>query len=342
VELPVCDLSEAHEPSATTLKAWTAAAVDVGCFSLVNHGIAADVRDACVAAARSFHSRDREWKESYAMSLSRGNRGYLGDDFRPAGEGTGRVVRDYASLDVGPESAPNPASIKSILLGRNVWPDIAGFREAVDRYHAAVRSSAAVVSQMFARVCGLDPGYLAHRSRQGCSLLRLLHYPRPATDLDEAPNGHTDYEWFTLIWQSSEGLEVLGRDGSTYLVPAEPDRVTVVIGDLLEVLSGGYLESTLHWVRPRHPDRYSLTYFAGPDFDQVVSPIAPCRPDTARRYPYLHVGNHLTGLRVRHFAHLRAAVADGSLKLPFEVPKTNPLKLAKVQRLESGAGGRAR
>jgi isopenicillin N synthase-like dioxygenase len=336
VDIPVCDLRDADDPTDRAVREWEHAAAEVGCFALVNHGIDAGVRDACVAAAQQFHTRDGAWKDRYAMARSLGNKGYLPDDYQPAGDGTQRVVRDYASLDIGPELSSDPAAVRSILLGPNRWPDLPGFRPAVEAYQEAVRACAERLSRMLSRICGLPAEHLAERSRNGCSLLRLLYYPRPAWDPGEQPNGHTDYEWFTLIWQSSPGLEVLGRDGVARVLPDAPGRLIVVLGDLLEVLSDGRLESTLHWVRPRQPDRYSLTYFYGPDFDETIAPLVGT-PDT-HRYPTLHAGNHLTALRVRHLGHLRRAVTDGGLTLPFELPDTNPLKQAKVRRLAAGQG----
>jgi isopenicillin N synthase-like dioxygenase len=333
MDTPVLDLTEAHDPSARTVQAWKAAAVDYGCFRVVNHGVPAHVIDACLEAARGFHAQPADWKERYAMPRSLGNKGYVADDFTAVSPGHARVARDYASLDFGPELVSDGSALESILLGPNLWPDRPGFRAAVDGYYMAMNACAAVVAGMFSRICGLPASYLTRTSSQGCSLLRLLYYPRLATDLDELPNGHTDYEWFTLITQTAPGLEILRPDGLSVLVPARAGEFVVLIGDLLEVLSGGRLESTLHWVRSREPDRYSLTYFYGPDFDTTIRPaLEGYRPPGT--YPELHAGRHLTALRVRHLAHLRAAVAAGSLVLPFELPAVNPLKAAKVGRLQ--------
>ncbi|MFC4015596.1 2-oxoglutarate and iron-dependent oxygenase domain-containing protein [Nonomuraea purpurea] len=341
LEIPVLDLQKAQTSWADVLDSWESAVLTTGCFQLVNHGIPPEVLETCLAAARDFHGRDSAFKQRYAMSRSLNNRGYVPADFRPTGTESRRVVRDYASLDLGTALADAGGSIESILLGPNVWPDISGFRQAVESYYQAVHACALATSRMLSRVCGLDADHLAKRSEQGISLLRLLHYPSPAWDPADPPNGHTDYEWFTLIWQSSAGLEVLGRDGRVHLVPEEPGALVVILGDLLEVLTGGWLESTLHWVRPRQPDRHSLTYFFGPDFHEVVAPVAPRLGPQPERYPLLPAGEHLTALRVRHFAHLRAAVRDGSLDLPFELPAANPLKAVKQDRLEAVERGRA-
>lgn len=308
----------------------------MGAFLLVNHGIPSEVRKACAEACAWFHRQDPDWKKSFAIARSRGNKGYVPEDLSPTG--FGRVVRDYASMDVGTEIALHRSDERAILLGPNQWPDDERFRAAVETYRGAVQNCADSVAGMLARVCGLDEDHLARRSASDCSLLRLLHYPRPSPVPDAVIDGHTDYEWFSLVWQSSEGLEFFGRDGRRHQVPALPGAVAVLIGDLLEVLSGGFLESTLHWVRPRLANRYSLTYFHGPGYDEVIRPIPVDGTEPVSDYPPLHAGRHLTALRVRHFAHLRTAHAEGSLPLPFELPEGNPLKAVKARRLARTLG----
>lgn len=331
--LPVLDLSRAASTEGGGASAaWRSAAVDIGCFGVTGHGIPASVvDDACDAASR-FHQQDHAAKARVAMSGTMGIKGYLPDDFtEPTHMTEGRNFRDYASFDLGRHLADD--GVDSILLGPNRWPAISGFREAVLAYFQAVEKVAALVTRRLAAVCGLDPDHVEQRSGQGCSLLRLLHYPRPTDPLPDAPDGHTDYEWLTIVWQSSPGLELLGRDGTVLHPPDDDEVLVVIVGDLLEVLSRGYLESTLHWVWPRRPDRYSLTFFYGPDIDEVVTPV--CLTTGAPAYPAVRVRDHLTALRVRHLPHLRAAHARGHLDLPFELPATNPLKAAKVARQAS-------
>jgi isopenicillin N synthase-like dioxygenase len=334
MEIPVLDLAASSRAPDGALEWWREATVSFGALQVVNHGVPDELRNACLRMAAEFHSKDENVKARYAMSRSRGITGYLPLDPTLKQDGSGRLVRDYASLDFGPESEPANGTVRSILLGPNAWPELPGFRAAVQAYRDAVHACAVTVAGMLARVCALPPDRLTRHATQGCSLLRLLHYPAPAQGREEPPNGHTDYEWFTLIVQTSPGLEILRPDGGRIAVPARPDAITVLIGDLLEVLSGGYLESTLHWVRSREPDRYSLTYFFGPDFDDVVAPESGNRVGD---YPPLHAGHHLTALRVRHLAHLRSAVRDGELALAFDLPATNPLKAAKEQRLVASA-----
>lgn len=327
--IPIRDLGKAEATDPEVVTAWREAAAS-GCFGIVNHGIPSSTRDDCIDAARQFHNRDEAWKQSSAIERSLGNRGYVASDLRRV---DGRLVRDYASLDFGPDSVAAPDSVQSILLGPNLWPDLPGFKDAVTAYYRSVVSCADRLSRILSAVAGLAPDHIATRSRAGISLLRLLHYPEAAEPDLDVGNGHTDYEWFTLIWQSSAGLEVMNDKSQVQAVPAEPDMLIVLIGDLLEVASNGRLQSTLHWVRPQSDDRYSLTFFYGPDFDEIIAPIGP--PANLTEYPDLPAGDHLTGLRVRHFKHLRTAVQDGRLRLPFELPSSNPLKLAKLKQLHT-------
>lgn len=339
------DLSVAMRgPSESVVAAWRHAAAEVGCFGLVNHGIPHSALVACLDAAVSFHTQDLEWKQRHSMSRSLGNKGYLPDEI---GAGHGRDaahhhVRDYATIDFGPELVNDPSAVQSILLGPNLWPELPGFRSAVTTYYEAINKVSVAASELLSRACGLDRHHLADRSGRGCSLLRLLHYPEPSWDPDQPPDGHTDYEWFTVIWQSSPGLEILARDGSTRVAPDRADVLVLILGDLLEVLTGGVLESTLHWVRPAERHRYSLTYFFGPNYEEVIAPLPMEGSAGFDAYPILGAGEHLTGLRIRHFPHLRQAVEAGAINVPFELPQANPLKLAKVARLASRRGPSAR
>lgn len=329
MEFSVRSLKSAEAADPATVSSWRAAA-ETGCFGIVDHGIEVSLLDACVDAARQFHTQAESWKGSTAIEGSLGNRGYVAADLQRVG---GRPVRDYASLDFGPDLATSQDRVRSILLGPNLWPDLPGFRDAVEAYYRSVNSCADRVARLLAAAAGLAPDHLADRSGAGISLLRLLHYPEAAdADLDVG-NGHTDYEWFTLIWQSSAGLEVMDGSNRVHAVPTEPGMLIVLIGDLLEVVSNGRMQSTLHWVRPQSAHRYSLTFFYGPDFDEVISPLGP--PANQIVYPELPAGEHLTGLRVRHFKHLRTAVEDGQLKLPFALPTSNPFKVAKLKRAQT-------
>ena len=61
------------------------------------------------------------------------------------------------------------------------------------------------------------------------------------------------------------------RDGRWLFVPARPRSFIVNIGNLLETWTGGRFVSTYHGVLHETPEeRYSIGYFAAPEYDVVV------------------------------------------------------------------------
>jgi isopenicillin N synthase-like dioxygenase len=96
-------------------------------------------------------------------------------------------------------------------------------------------------------------------------VLRLIHYPPLAQD---APPGairaaeHEDINLITLLPEgTSQGLEVLSRDGTWLPVVNQGDLLVVNAGDMLMRLTNGAIPSTTHRVvNPTGPNvaRYSM------------------------------------------------------------------------------------
>jgi len=109
---------------------------------------------------------------------------------------------------------------------------------------------------------------------------------------DEAPAYFRRAVALTILAQDPVGgLEVRCR-GEQRWIRAEPpgDALTVNIGDLLELWSGGYLVSTLHRVvNTTGAQRYSFPYFAVPRYDTIVEPLRTRQPGFDREP--VHVGD---------------------------------------------------
>ena len=197
------------------------------------------------------------------------------------------------------------------LAGENQWPDLAGFREIIQAYEAAVRALARRLVTHFELALGAAPGTLAPAFVQPTTFLRLLHYPPqdPSGPDDEfGSNPHTDYGFMTILAQdSSGGLQVRGPDGETWLdVPPRPGAFVLNIGDIGERWSNGRLRSTPHRVVNRTGrDRYSIPYF----FD----PGAADRGSTSRQLRRL---GRATLVRADHLRRLSAREARCQSLLP--------------------------
>ena len=88
---------------------------------------------------------------------------------------------------------------------------------------------------------------------------------------------HTDYGSFTLLFQDNVGGLQLEQEG--HYVDAVPmqDAIFIIIGESLNLLSGGLLKSKKHRVMVPEDEvrqklaRHSYTYFVDPDEDVVIN-----------------------------------------------------------------------
>lgn len=115
-------------------------------------------------------------------------------------------------------------------------------------------------------------------SRQ--NLLRILHYPPLGEAIEpgaERAAAHADINLITLLLSGSEpGLEARDRQGRWHAVPCDAGMITVNVGDMLQLASGGWFPSTEHRVvNPKDSDnrsRYSMPMFLHPRPEVMLSP----------------------------------------------------------------------
>ncbi|MEM8686252.1 MAG: 2OG-Fe(II) oxygenase family protein [Pseudomonadota bacterium] len=104
------------------------------------------------------------------------------------------------------------------------------------------------------------------------NLLRILHYPPLADDVDPGEvraAAHEDINLITLLVTGSEpGLQARDTDGTWHDVPCEPGMITINAGDMLAKATGGYYPSTSHRVvnppARENRSRYSMPLFVHP------------------------------------------------------------------------------
>lgn len=105
------------------------------------------------------------------------------------------------------------------------------------------------------------------------NLLRVLHYPPLEEPLAEPgavrAAAHEDINLITLLVAgSTPGLQAQDANGTWHDVPCNPGMITVNVGDMLQMASGGYFPSTTHRVvnppRDHNVARYSVPMFLHP------------------------------------------------------------------------------
>ena len=155
--LPTFDLELFRADAVPGIATETAAAAidvalrDTGFLLVTGHGVDAEVRQRYFDAMREFFALPTAEKESIAIGKSDSHRGYVGmagetlEGALAGGASAERVAGDLKeALDTGNEQGPDHADViaGTPLQGANQWPDLPGFREAVEAYRTSVIGAA--------------------------------------------------------------------------------------------------------------------------------------------------------------------------------------------------------
>jgi isopenicillin N synthase-like dioxygenase len=313
--IPVIDISDliAHgaEMSSETVDRIADAARHVGFFSVTGHGCPAPVSARMIAQAKAFFALPFEEKMRVYIGNSRNHRGYV-----PIGEEVfaGGTADHKEAFDLSIElDETDPDAVAYPLLGPNQWPDLPGFADDVIAYYEATFTIGRRLMQAFAAALGLDPAHFDAVITKPPSQLRLVHYPFNAEARDAIGIGaHTDYECFTLLLATGPGLEVMNGKGEWIDAPPVPGGITINVGDMLELLSGGEFVATSHRVRRVAEERFSFPLFFNLDYPTRVAAVKGSKADG----PELVAGEHLYAQTIKTFRYLRERLERAEIGLP--------------------------
>lgn len=323
-KLPLIDLKGLRSGDALELRkvaeAIGQAARDIGFFRISGHGIDPALIEATYQSAKQFFALPETTKQRYYIGKSTNHRGYV--PFTEKGDYPDEVNRSYEAFDLGldlPDDDPDYLAGNRVL-GPNVWPDLAGFKETVARYYGEVSALGRLVCSALELHLGLPPGAMTDHMSKPVSQLRLLHYVRQEQTADHRSvnmGSHTDYECLTLLHTRNEGLQVMTQDDRWIDVPVDPSVLVVNIGDMLEAWSNGLLRSTPHRVLNHSPERFSLPYFVATNHDTLIKPFAQLVSAKRKtKYEPFPAGAHLERMLVRDFPYLRHARLNGATDYP--------------------------
>ena len=277
-QLPIVDVSPARwatDPHAVAREIDDACR-DTGFFTIVGHGVPAELHHRIEALAREFFALPEA--EKSAVAMANGGRAWRGW-FPVGGELTSGVPDMKEGFYFGQELTPDDARVRAGLPmhGPNLFPlRPAGLRDAVLEYIDAATRVGHRLLAAISRGLGLDDDWFdRHLTADPIVLFRIFHYPPLRHGAAQWSVGeHTDYGLLTILGQdASGGLEVRGRDGWVAAAPI-PDAYVVNLGDMLERMTGGRYRSTPHRVRNTTGlDRISFPLFLDPAWDAEVLPI---------------------------------------------------------------------
>jgi isopenicillin N synthase-like dioxygenase len=299
------------------------AAREVGFFYLEGHQISQSRVDSLISAARQFFSQPLPVKMQSYIGLSQNHSGYV-----PEGE------ERFYSTAFDPSKVDHKESYdlgfdlqerfyQRPMLGPNLWPDLREFKSKVESYYTEALELGNLLFKGFSLALGLPENTLISKVSRPPSQLRLVHYPYDENAVDrEGIGAHTDYECFTLLLTTSDGLQVLNGAGDWIDAPHRPGSFIVNIGDMLEILSNGRFVATSHRVRKVKEERFSFPLFCSLDYDTFVEPILP--PQAGKdsdKYDGLVCGDHLYAQTIQTFQYLQRRLENGEIALP-EASKT--------------------
>lgn len=158
---------------------------------------------------------------------------------------------------------------------------------------------------------------LTDLTRDGWHHMRVLRFPTVSQKSARGIGAHTDYGLLVIAaqddvgglyirppvegeernknWlpnQSSAGMHD-NEEPWTFVTPV-PKVLTVFPGDILQLLTGGYLLSTPHKVKLAARERFALAYFHEPNFECSIRPLWDPWSEE-----HLHYGTHFTNMFMR-------------------------------------------
>ncbi|XP_060932886.1 uncharacterized protein si:dkey-10o6.2 [Limanda limanda] len=282
------DQNEQLQGLAEELKA---AFTDVGFVFLRNTGITDEEVQRVMRVSRDFFLQPDEVKRPFSRKTFANNPNH-----------------GWVSLEAERLNPRRPGDLKEAFNTASLhpdikWPDaVTDFQEIKTSFFQRCKELSLRVMRVMAHGLGLDQEvFLGAHSLIGTdengTTLRSLYYP--PVNSEKAKEGqlrcgeHSDYGTITLLFQSSEGLQVRKRSGEFICAPCVPGAVLVNIADLMQRWTSDQFVSVLHRVLlPPAGDsstRQSLAFFVQPDDEAVISCC-----DGSNKYPPVQSGEYLS------------------------------------------------
>jgi len=259
-----------------------------GFFYAAGHGVDTALAARLETLAREFFAWDEERK--LEIRMARGGRAWRGY-FPVGGELTSGRPDQKEGLYFGSELARDHPLVRAglPLHGPNLFPEIAGFRETVLQYLAALTALGQRLMEGVALSLGLAATTFSEgMTRDPLVLFRIFHYPPlpaaagPGDASLWSVGEHTDYGLLTMLLQDDAGGLQVKTPTGWIDAPPVPGTYVCNIGDMLDRLTRGLYRSTPHRVRNTSGrGRLSFPFFFDPGFHAGIHalPIAHATPE---------------------------------------------------------------
>lgn len=258
-------------------------------FFRIKHDVPLSLVSRTQDLARQFFALPHAAKSQIDYSHSAQFRGYM----RTGVENTAGKPDLREQVEIAPDQAPDAPDVLPPYLrlkGRNLWPDadLPELRPCVEEYAEHMGALSEELTDALSLALGLErdglreffeptPHWQLKLASYECATDPTGASPGKAGAAEEAEIGvgaHTDSGFLTLLLQDDAGgLQAFTRGAWTDVPPAGNDVLVCNLGEVAELLSGGYLLATPHRVLLPHSQRLSIPYFHNPVLDACIEPL---------------------------------------------------------------------
>ena len=295
--IPVIDIGEflAGGDGSRAAAEIGAAAVTVGFFQVIGHGVDPTLLDAAYNRMRAVSALPIAAKDRL---MAANGHPYRGLHLNRDREGVVRQERFLASRFDDPAAAIAGGVDPQLAdyFYPNSWPtEVPAFRTDVGELFTATQRLAGRIMQLFALALELGPDGFDGVIEPNSSGFAINYYPPRNEPLPHDPtvifDEHSDGNTLTILHQRGdyEGLQVQRLDaGGTWTpVPVRDDAFVINLGELMTRWTNDHWPATRHRVvASSNPEaqRTTITTFHMPSLDTVIAPLPQWGGDTDPHY----------------------------------------------------------
>lgn len=296
--IPVVDLKEWQEGGVARqrfVKTVGEGLADTGFFAVRNHGVTDALMKTAYDVAREFFHMPADVKSRYHDAAKKGQRGYTGLGKEHARDAKAADLKEFWQLGrpgwAHPQYGDNPPvnEVPAFI------PTLTELYTKLDELgQILLRAAALYIEEPIER--------FAELATASDTIVRVLYYPPVGPDVPPGAvrsAAHEDINFITLLsGATSEGLELLRRDGTWMPVHTGFDTIVVDAGDMLQNITNGLYKSTTHRVvnpGDSTSERFSMPCFVHARSEVDLSPLPSCvaRTGGEAKYPRLTAGEYL-------------------------------------------------
>lgn len=260
---------------------------EYGFIILKNHNVNPDLLNKAYKVMEQFYALPEATKLKYSGQASGFQRGYTPFGKEHAKDSPVMDLKEF--WHVGRELSEGH-ELKSIYP-ENIWPtEVTEFKEIFSQIYASLEEAGSIMLEALTGPLGVERDFFAKMTKDGNSILRLLHYPPIPEGVDPRcirAAAHEDINFITILpAATASGLQLLDRDGTWLDIESDPNTLIVDVGDMLARLTNDVLPSTTHRVvNPEdggNSHRYSMPFFMHAHPHAMLSCLPSCKGEGAK------------------------------------------------------------